>query len=166
MEKNLTISINEAYKNVKILAATKNCKIIYDEPYKEIILSHGSYTLLPSSNIKKILRIKFLENKIFVNYEIPKSIIVLDILLYSTFLVLLIISYFYFTSFVESVQASLPEAPSNSPFGGDGGALIGMLKFIEILIILGIVVVIALIPLNLLKYRMPKRFLKEFLSYI
>jgi len=87
-------------------------------------------------------------------------------LLYSTFLVLLIISYFYFTSFVENVQASLTEVPSNSPFGGDGGALIGMLKFIEILIILGIVVVIVLIPLNLLKYRMPKRFLKEFLSYI
>jgi hypothetical protein len=87
-------------------------------------------------------------------------------LLYSTFLVLLIISYFYFTSFVESVQASLPEVSSNSPFGNDGGALIGMLEFIEILIILGIVVIIVLIPLNLLKYRMPKRFLKEFLSYI
>jgi hypothetical protein len=165
MEKNLTISINEAYKNVKILAATKNCKIIYDEPYKEIILAHGRYTFLPSSNIKKIFRIKFLENKIFVNYWLPKSIIILDILIYGSFLTILTISYFYFASIIEIIQASLPEAPPGLLFG-DASAFVEMLKIVEAFIILGIIIVVIMLPLNLIKYRMSRRFVKEFLDYI
>jgi hypothetical protein len=165
MEKNLSIPLNEAYKNVKIIASTKNCKIVYDEPYKMLILIHGHYTLLPSLNIKKILRIKFLENKIFVNYEIPKSIKITDGLVFCFLLILLIVSYFYFSYFIAEIQSSLPQIPSNSPFGGYE-SLLGMLKLIEVLILLGIIFVILLLPLSFIKYRMAKRFVKEFLSYI
>jgi hypothetical protein len=50
------------------------------------------------------------------------------------------------------------------PFG-DASAFVEMLKIVEAFIILGIIIVVIMLPLNLIKYRMPKRFVKEFLDY-